>query len=491
MDTLTADEILLFEGFCLDRRAGGLFRVDENGVLVPVAIGSRALDLLMLLVTRHGDLISKHEIMAAIWPGMIVEDSNLPTQISALRRVFDRGRSQGSFIQTVAGRGYRFVAPVRRTEGRPHSGRTLLLQLSERPLPRLSIIVIPFVNLGNDRAQQYFADGITDDLTTDLSRLPNMFVISRNTAFTYRDRRVDTKQIGRDLGVRYVLEGSVRRSGSQVRVNAQLIDAETDAHVWAERFDHDVGDLFALQNEITGRIAIALNLEVTIREAARPNDDPDALDYILRGRAALYKPQSPDSLAEAISLFELALALDLGSVEAQSYLAMALVTRVLNFGGTSTDADVSCAEGLAAKAVAASPRSALAHFAKAEVLRVQRRSAEAIPEYEATLTLNRNWVTAFASIGRCKIWIGPIEEGIAAQEQAIRLSPRDPNIWNWYFGLGKGISCSRGSTTRSYGSKERETLIRLPVSFAPTSPLPTRSEAKPNAPPRNSPKLVG
>jgi len=327
---------------------------------------------------------------------------------------------------------------VRRTEGRPHSGRTLLLQLSERPLPRLSIIVIPFVNLGNDRAQQYFADGITDDLTTDLSRLPNMFVISRNTAFTYRDRRVDTKQIGRDLGVRYVLEGSVRRSGSQVRVNAQLIDAETDAHVWAERFDHDVGDLFALQNEITGRIAIALNLEVTIREAARPNDDPDALDYILRGRAALYKPQSPDSLAEAISLFELALALDLGSVEAQSYLAMALVTRVLNFGGTSTDADVSCAEGLAAKAVAASPRSALAHFAKAEVLRVQRRSAEAIPEYEATLTLNRNWVTAFASIGRCKIWIGPIEEGIAAQEQAIRLSPRDPNIWNWYFRIGEG-----------------------------------------------------
>jgi DNA-binding winged helix-turn-helix (wHTH) protein len=176
MDTLTADEILLFEGFCLDRRAGGLFRVDENGVLVPVAIGSRALDLLMLLVTRHGDLISKHEIMAAIWPGMIVEDSNLPTQISALRRVFDRGRSQGSFIQTVAGRGYRFVAPVTRTEGRAHSGRTLLLQLSERPLPRLSIIVLPFVNLGNDRAQQYFADGITDDLTTDLSRLPNMFV---------------------------------------------------------------------------------------------------------------------------------------------------------------------------------------------------------------------------------------------------------------------------------------------------------------------------
>jgi adenylate cyclase len=304
--------------------------------------------------------------------------------------------------------------------------------------PRLSIVVLPFADLSNDPEQGYFADGITEDLTTDLSRLANMFVISRNTAFTYRDRRVDTKQIGHELGVRYVLEGSVRRAGSQVRVNAQLIDAETDAHLWAERFDHDVGDLFALQNEITGRIAIALNLEVTIREASRPNDDPDALDYILRARAAMYKPPSPDSLSEAIRLFERALALDPGSVEAQSYLATALVSRVLDFGGSSTDADISRADGLAAKAVAASPGSALSHFAKAEVLRAQRRSTEAIPEYEAALALNRNWVTAFASLGRCKIRIGPVEEGIAAQEQAIRLSPRDPAIWNWNFRIGEG-----------------------------------------------------
>jgi adenylate cyclase len=187
--------------------------------------------------------------------------------------------------------------------------------------PRLSIVVLPFANLSNDPEQGYFADGITEDLTTDLSRLPNMFVISRNTAFTYRNKPVDTKQIGRELGVRYVLEGSVRRSSSQVRINAQLIDAETDAHLWAERFDCDSGDLFALQNEITGRIAIALNLEVTIREAARPTDNPDALDHFLRARAAMYKSRSRDSLAEAISLFERALALDPQSVEAQASLA--------------------------------------------------------------------------------------------------------------------------------------------------------------------------
>src|ERR1700720_4788235 len=137
--------------------------------------------------------------------------------------------------------------------------------------PRLSIVVLPFANLSNDPDQQYFADGITEDLTTDLSQVANMFVISRNSAFTYKDKPVDAKQIGRELGVRYVLEGSVQRSGKQVRVTAQLIDAETDGHLWAERFDRDIGDLFVLQNEITGRIAIALNLEVMIREAAPAN----------------------------------------------------------------------------------------------------------------------------------------------------------------------------------------------------------------------------
>ena len=152
--------------------------------------------------------------------------------------------------------------------------------------PRLSIVVLPFANLGNDPEQQYFADGITEDLTTDLSRIAGMFVISRNTAFTYLGKKVDTKQIGRELCVRYVLEGSVRGSDNQVRVNAQLIDAATDAHLWAERFNGDTSDLFALQDEITSRIAIALGVELIAAEAARPTEHPDALDYFLLGRAA-------------------------------------------------------------------------------------------------------------------------------------------------------------------------------------------------------------
>jgi TolB-like protein len=199
-----------------------------------------------------------------------------------------------------------------------------------RPAPRLSIVVLPFANLGGDPGQQYFADGITEDLTTDLSRLADMLVISRDTAFTYKEKPVNAKRIGHELGVRYVLEGSVQRSANQVRINAQLIDAESDTHLWAERFDRRMGDLFALQNEITGRVAIALNLSLIASEAARPTEHPDALDHIFRGRAAISKPASRQNFAEEIAEFKQALTLDPGSVEAQSRLASALASRVLD-----------------------------------------------------------------------------------------------------------------------------------------------------------------
>ena len=158
--------------------------------------------------------------------------------------------------------------------------------------------MLPLVNLSDDREQQYFADGVTEDLTTDLSQIADSFVISRDTAFTYRHKAIDTKQIGRELGVRYVLEGSVRRSGNQLRVSVQLIDAATDAHLWTERFDRDTGDLFALQNEISRCIASALGVELIAVEAARPTEHPDALEYILRGRATRLRPISRDVYAE-------------------------------------------------------------------------------------------------------------------------------------------------------------------------------------------------
>jgi adenylate cyclase len=300
----------------------------------------------------------------------------------------------------------------------------------------LSIVVLPFANLSNDPEQQYFADGITEDLTTDLSRIAGSFVISRNTAFTYQDKRVDTKQVGRELGVRYVLEGSVRRAGNQVRINAQLIDAATDAHLWAERFDGDTSDLFALQNEITSRIAVALNIELVASEAARATVHPDALDYVLRGRAVMNKPKTRDYYPEAISLFERALVLDPRSVEAQSRLAIALTGRVLDNMTDTAEADIVRAEGLAGLALAASPRSGFAQYAKGQVLRAQRRFAEAIPAYETVLAFDPNWVSALVWLGQCKLFTGSIDQTIPLVERALRLNPRDPHIGARYDQIG-------------------------------------------------------
>ena len=296
--------------------------------------------------------------------------------------------------------------------------------------------MLPFVNLSNDPDQQYFADGITDDLTTNLSRISDSFVISRNTAFTFRNKPVDTKQIGHELGVRYVLEGSVRRAGDKVRVNAQLINAEADAHLWADQFDGDIDDLFALQNEITGRLANALGTELIAAEAARPAERPDALDYILRGHAAGLKPASRASYAEAIMLYEHALAIDPQSVEAQSRLALSLADRVLDLMTDTAAADIARAEALVGQALAAEPRRALVHGAKGEVLRAQSRWEDAIPEYETVLAFYRNSAAALHALGQCKLFTGSIEEVIPLDEQAIRLSPRDPYIGNFFQRIG-------------------------------------------------------
>jgi TolB-like protein len=426
VDSSSSTDILLFEAFRLDRRNGVLCRRDECGVFAPIDIGLRALDILGALIERPGDVVSRAEMMAAVWPQTAVEDSNLNVQIAALRRVLDKGRTDGTCIQTVPGRGYRFIAEV--TRGDP--GGT-------QAAPRLSIVVLPFANLSNDPEQQYFADAITEDLTTDLSRIGGTFVISRNTAFSYQGKRIDTRQISRELGVRYVLEGTVRRSGDHIRINAQLIDARTDAHLWVERFDGDTRDLLTLQDEVTRRIAAGLSLELAAAEAARPTNNPDALDYIFRGRAAYLNPKSRGNYATQVSMYERALALDQRSVEAQSRLAVALTARVLDNMTGSTASDLARAEVLAEKALAASPRSALAHFAKRQVLRVKHRYADAIREYETVLAFNRNWVNAWHCLGQCKLLTGSIAEAIPLAEQAIRLSPRDPELGIFFQLIGR------------------------------------------------------
>src|SRR5215469_1814442 len=435
MGALCSTDIFLFEGFRLDR--SGLFRRCEDAALTPVEIGSRALEVLRVLLRRTGELLLRHEIMAAAWPSTVVGDNNLNVQISALRRVLDQDRASGSCIQTIPGCGYRFVATVKRVEANPHSAIQTISHGGEPSPPRLSIVVLPFANVGDDPEEHSnLVNGITEDLTTDLSRLESMLVISRNSALTHRNRPVDTRRIGREPGVRYVLNGSVQQSGKQVRVTARLIDAATDAHLWAERFDHGIGDLFALQNEITGRIANALGLELIASEAARPTENPDAPDYILLGRAAGLRPSSRDTHANRIAMFERALVLDPRSTEAQSLLADALAHRVLDRLTDAAAADMARAVTLVDRALAASPRSPTAHLAKGIVLRALDRCEEAIPECETALAINPNSAGALDNLADCKLLIGSLEDAITLAQQAIRLSRRDPRIGYFYIRIG-------------------------------------------------------
>ena len=275
-----------------------------------IALEPKAFDLLIYLVRNRGRVVGKDDLIKGVWGGRIVSDLALTTRLNAARKAINDSGAAQCVIRTVQRKGVRFIGEVSEDGEAAPQVETAPAATEPPTAPRLSIVVLPFANLSSDPEQQYFADGITGDLTADLSRLPDMIVISCNTAFTYRNKPVDTKQIGRELCVRYVLGGNVQRSGNQVRVTAQLIDAENDTHLWAERFDGDARDLFAWQDEITNRIAVALDLELVDAAAARPGERPDTRDYILRGRAARLKPPSRENRAEAIAMFERALALD-------------------------------------------------------------------------------------------------------------------------------------------------------------------------------------
>jgi adenylate cyclase len=224
---------------------------------------------------------------------------------------------------------------------------------------------MPFANLSGDPSQEYFADGITEDLTTDLSRLPGSLVIARNSAFTYKNKAVDAKQVGRELGVRYVLEGSVRRIGNKVRVDAQLIDTKTAAHLWADRFDSDLTDLAQLQNEITGRIASSLNVELIEAESRRSLQEhptsPDAVDLTMRGLAVWWRPRSKENNQEARALFERALQMDPQYADALAGLAVTHATDVGNGFSEAPEEQLRKAEDAAARALAVDPNNALAH----------------------------------------------------------------------------------------------------------------------------------
>jgi adenylate cyclase len=301
--------------------------------------------------------------------------------------------------------------------------------------PRLSIVVLPFENLSGDKEQDYFADGITDDLTTDLSHLRDSFVIARNTAFTYRGKPVDAKQIGKELGVRYLLEGSVRRLGEKVEINAQLISTETGAHVWADRFDGERSKLGELQVDVVARLANSLGVELVKAEALRaarerPNN-PDAVDLAMQAQVKYYLPESKATMNDAVTLSERALALDPQNVRALTVLTSALEHRVASQWSEDPAGDIARTEKLVDSALALQPDDPAAHTAKADLFFNKRQWRAAISQAEAALVDNPNYADARAEGSFWNVFLGHSEDGFAGVETALRLSPRDPAVPEW------------------------------------------------------------
>ena len=314
---------------------------------------------------------------------------------------------------------------------------------------RLSIVVLPFANLSNDPAQDYFADGVTENLTTELSHLHNSFVISRNTAFTFKGKNLDAKAIGKELGVRYALEGSVQRDQNRVLVNAQLIDAESDAQVWADRFEDDVADLFKLQDEVVVRLARTLQIELENAEARRSLHDrprdPDAIDLTMRGLAILNQLATKTSSDEARALFEQALILDPNNADALAGAARIDAVEAA-FGSSDKSADLYArAMQRTDQALLLDPSQARAHFTKALLIMFKARANDAasaneiIAESEASLRANPSFPWGYWPMAVGEMLLGHYEQSISELQQAMKISPRDPNIGIWHMEIGRSL----------------------------------------------------
>src|SRR5271166_5464933 len=299
--------------------------------------------------------------------------------------------------------------------------------------PRLSLVVLPFANISGDPEQEHFVDGITESLTTDLSRIRGAYVVARNTAFTYKGKPLDVKTIGRELNVRYVLEGSVQRGGNRMRVNVQLVDAETGNHLWAERFDKPLADLFDMQDEIVARLAGALNAQLAAAEARRAEQvpNPDSMDLYFQGLAWYNKGRTPDHVVQARSFFDRALTADPDDVEALIGSAWADVADGANLSVTDPTAAFAAAEAKLTKALSSVPDHGRAHMSLGFVYIRTKRTAEGIAEFEHALALDRNLADAHSGIGFGKIFVGLAEETEAYTVEALRLSPRDTLAYIW------------------------------------------------------------
>jgi TolB-like protein len=420
----------LFEDCVLDVDRRELRR---GATLVPVE--PQVFDLLAYLVRNRERVVSKDDLLESVWRGRIVSESALGTRTNAARSAIgDSGKAQ-RLIKTLPRKGFRFIAAVREesagVQTRTGRAEASVLALPDKP----SIAVLPFTNMSDDHDQEHFADGISEDLITGLSRIRWLFVIARNSAFVYKGRAVDVKQVAAELGVRYVLEGSVRRAGRQLRISAQLIDATTGGHHWAERYDRKLGDIFAVQDEITRNVAGAIEPHLMaaegIRALARSADDLGAWELVARAQAQFWRMTQPDHEA-AVHGLEQAIAAYPDYAPAHGLLGFRRVFAA-HMGWAARDQALSAGREHATRAIALDDRDSWGHIALGYWAMMERRTDESIAAFTRAVGLNPSSAAAHAHLSHIFAFAGRDREAIQHGEEAIRLSPLDPEM-AWFLG---------------------------------------------------------
>ena len=447
----------IFAGHTLDTDRRELCRGSE-----PIAVEPQVFDLLIYLVQNRDHVVSKDDLIASVWSGRIVSNSTLTSRINAARKaVGDSGEDQ-RLIRTIARKGLRFVGAVRTqsnrdkpaysTDGPPNEIDEHLrpaLPLPDRPV----IAVLPFINMSGDPEQEYFSDGISEDIITALSKLRWFFVIARNSSFIYKSKAVHMKQIAEELGVDYVVEGSVRKGGNRVRITAQLNDVATGSHVWAERYDRELADVFAVQDEITEAIIAAIEPQLyaaeNFRAQRKPPDSMDAWDLVMRALLHYWRVTRQDNLV-AQALLEKATSIDPNYGQALGVLAASHMFSA-HMGWADQAAVAPIAERAALAAILADGEDPWAHFALGCVYLFARRFDNSLAEFELALRLNPNFSLAQGYYGLALSYCGHWKEGAAAASRALRLSPRDPFSAIYY-----GIASYAQFVGRNYNEAMRQ-----------------------------------
>jgi TolB-like protein len=423
--------LFLFDKFALDTQRREL-RCGTD----PRAVEPQVFDLLEHLIRNRDRVVSKDELLATVWDGRIVSDATLSSRINAARAAVDDNGDDQRLIRTVLRKGIRFVGEVRE---QPQSSAAAAEHSSTSPaLPdRPSLAVLPFQNMSGDTEQEYFAEGIVDDIITGLSRIKWLFVIARNSSFTYKGRSVDVKQIGRELGVRYVLEGGVRKAANRIRMTAQLIEADSGAHIWAEHYDRELDDIFAVQDELTMSVVGAIEPSLRKAEIERvKRERPDSIhayDLVLRALPLLYSAM-PGDVANAIPLLEKALAIESGYARAHADLAWCLHHRFSR--GEHREEDRAAAIRHAKAAVAGAGDDATALGIAAFVISLDAHdNATALSLFDRALALSNSNIFALGCSSVTLGWMGKTEIAIERANRALRLSPFDPLNVRPYCGL--------------------------------------------------------